>query len=74
MKCHIFLLLGIEMLEKLQEHQKVEVYLACKSLIEKYFSEGGGEDPLLQPDSTTEGFCFAAPQAAPTAGFQFTSC
>lgn len=60
------------MLEKLQEHPRPEVYLASKALIEKYFSEGADdEDPNLQPDST-EGYHFAPPQSAPTAGFQFT--
>ncbi|KXJ15484.1 Importin subunit alpha-1 [Exaiptasia diaphana] len=61
---------GTNMLEKLQEHKKLEVYEACKSLIEKYFPEDDGEEDVhLAPDSTTQGFQFAPPVSAPVFNF-----
>ncbi|KAK3739014.1 hypothetical protein QZH41_010493 [Actinostola sp. cb2023] len=57
---------GTRMLEELQEHPNNEVYELCKKIIEQYFNEDDGEEDIhIQPDSTKDGFKFAAPVAAP---------
>uniref|UniRef100_T1GYW0 Importin subunit alpha n=1 Tax=Megaselia scalaris TaxID=36166 RepID=T1GYW0_MEGSC len=53
---------GLERIEKLQNHENVDIYKLAYEIIEQYFSEES-EDPALQPISSDRNFQFNPDQA-----------
>ncbi|XP_026726614.1 importin subunit alpha-3-like [Trichoplusia ni] len=61
---------GIDKIEALQSHEKVEIYKMAYDIIEQYFA-GEEEDASLAPAAAESGFTFEAGGAAPHEGFRF---
>lgn len=61
---------GLDLIEKLQQHENPEIYKLSYDIIEQFFSEGDTEDATVAPAEVDGEFQFEAKQDMPVDGFK----
>lgn len=67
----LYFFLGLDKIEFLQSHEKMEIYEKAFAIIKTYFDNDEDEDAQLAPQAENNQFQFAADQQVPMDRYQF---